>query len=264
MTEAYQTIVTMNSFPSWPEQRGKARGFPLRPLAWSLALHALLLAALAPQFAREAAGIAPALPLLARLAVPNAPEPVAVPPKVVSPPAARAAPVPRAVPPAPTFEPIEAKSPTSAAPAQEAPVPAAQAAAAVSQAAAVAVGGERVERSAAQPATSALAVRTEAAGPDAAGLRQFRLALAGEARRHKRYPPAARRAGLAGVAEVRVTIAAGGGVRDTALGRSSGHAVLDEAALEMLGRAVARAEVPAALRGQSFSVLLPVVFEVED
>lgn len=104
----------------------------------------------------------------------------------------------------------------------------------------------------------------EVSGPDAAGLRQYRLALASEARRLSRYPETARRQGLAGTAEVRVAVGAAGDVRQAVLNRSSGHAVLDEAALEMLRQAAARTELPISLQGQSFAVLLPVLFEVRE
>jgi len=105
---------------------------------------------------------------------------------------------------------------------------------------------------------------TDERGPDAAGLRQFRLALASEARRFRRYPEVARRAGLSGTVEVRVIVDAGGLTRRTDLTRSSGHEVLDTAALEMLHRAVVRTGLPESLRGQEFAVLLPVVFAVEE
>jgi protein TonB len=101
-------------------------------------------------------------------------------------------------------------------------------------------------------------------GPDPAGLRQFRLALAGEARRFRRYPDAARRAGLAGTAEVRVAVEAGGLNRSANIARSSGHALLDTAALEMLQQAASQVALPESLRGQRFTVLLPVVFEVAE
>ncbi len=104
----------------------------------------------------------------------------------------------------------------------------------------------------------------EADAPEAAGLRQYRLALASEARRFRHYPEPARRAGLAGTAEIRVAVAAEGGAAQTELSRSSGHAVLDAAALDMLGQAAKRVELPAALRGRSVSVLLPVSFEIEE
>ena len=101
-------------------------------------------------------------------------------------------------------------------------------------------------------------------GANAAGLRQFRLALAGEARRFRRYPEAARRDGLSGTAEVRITVETGLPARRVELSRSSDYAVLDAAALEMLRQAVRRVELPESLRGQSFAVSLPVVFEVEE
>jgi protein TonB len=102
----------------------------------------------------------------------------------------------------------------------------------------------------------------ETHGPDAAGLRQYRLALAGEARRFRRYPVAARRAGLSGTAEIRVAVASG--ERSAELSRSSGHAALDDAALEMLRQAAVHARLPESLHGRDFAVLLPVVFEVEE
>jgi protein TonB len=52
--------------------------------------------------------------------------------------------------------------------------------------------------------------------------------------------------------------------RHAVLARSSGHEILDQAALEMLRQAAARAVLPESLRGQSFAVLLPVVFEVKE
>lgn len=113
------------------------------------------------------------------------------------------------------------------------------------------------------PATAALSAPEENYAPDAAGLRQFRLALASEARRVRVFPAAARRAGLTGTAEIRVSVNALS-QRHAELARSSGHAVLDEAALGMLRIAAERCPLPESLRGQEFSVLLPVVFEVEE
>jgi protein TonB len=123
-------------------------------------------------------------------------------------------------------------------------------------------GGVAVSRAKQEPVTVALAAPTDH-GPDAAGLRQYRLALAGEARRFRSYPEAARREGMAGTAEVRVSVGAGV-QRQTELVRSSGHAMLDTAALGMLRAAAARTALPESLRGQEFAVLLPVVFEVEE
>ncbi len=102
------------------------------------------------------------------------------------------------------------------------------------------------------------------AGVDANGLRQYRLGLAAAARRFKRYPPQAQENGWSGTAEVRVAIAANGVPQTPQLLRSSGHPLLDAAALDMIGNAALRTAVPASLRGQSFSVPLPVVFDLND
>ena len=114
------------------------------------------------------------------------------------------------------------------------------------------------------PVVPAAETANPPAAPDQAGLRQFRLSLAGEARRFRNYPEAARRAGLSGTAEVRIAVEAGGLARRAELARSSGDALLDQAALEMLRQALTRAVLPVSLRGQSFAVLLPVVFEVAE
>lgn len=126
--------------------------------------------------------------------------------------------------------------------------------------------------------TAAAAPRSEAAGAempvaaslapseglDADGVRAYRLALARETRRHKRYPQEAIEAGWQGTAEVLVAVAAGGATEAPRLVRSSGHAALDAAALHMLRQALPATPLPPTLRGQSFAVNLPVVFELPD
>jgi len=117
------------------------------------------------------------------------------------------------------------------------------------------------------PADAAAASATQPAAPagpaiDANGLRQFRLALALEAARFRRYPAVARDAGWAGTVEVRVSFVAGGRPQPPRLERSSGFGPLDDAALDMLGRAAPRTSLPESLRGQDFSVVLPVVFDL--
>jgi protein TonB len=238
----------MESSSGAQEQTVETGGFPLRPVMLSLALHALLLAAYAPPVRDVSASTAVAMlhgTLLPPRTVVPAREPVATP----------AAPVPvaRRAPRAPV--------PVVAAPSAASAVPPAPTFGATDVVAEPAVAAASVASSAPSPAR---AEPTDARGPDAAGLRQYRLALASEARRFRRYPEAARRAELAGTVEVRVAVAAGGATRAAELHRSSGHAVLDAAALEMLRRAAQRADLPQSLRGQDFAVLLPVAFEVED
>lgn len=101
-------------------------------------------------------------------------------------------------------------------------------------------------------------------GLDANALRGYRLALAVQARRFKRYPAQAQAQAWAGTAEVRLALAAGGRPETATLTKSSGHEVLDRAALEMMNAAVQRTPVPAMLQTQAFSVTLPVVFNLDE
>lgn len=99
------------------------------------------------------------------------------------------------------------------------------------------------------------------AGPDPDGLRQYRLTLAREAGRFKRYPQRARVDGISGTAEVRIEHEAGR-APVARLARSSGNAALDAAALDMMRQAAPRAAIPETLRERAFVVSLPVVFDI--
>ncbi len=104
---------------------------------------------------------------------------------------------------------------------------------------------------------------TPSAGIDAEGLRRFRLALAREIRRYKRYPPRAEQAGWTGTVVVRVKVAVAG-PSGVDVAKSSGYPELDDAALDMLRRALPSTSVPASLRERAFAVDLPVVFELAE
>lgn len=238
----------MESLPQHREQAGESPRDLLRALVWSFALHALAFGMLFPEFDWTGRQVPPDRILQGQLRMPASPVTEAV------------APVPASTPPSPRRQ--------QAAPLLMSPVPVPTAAVPPeptfqsSPQAAAESGGMIAPRESVAPATVAVATAPRESGPDAAGLRQYRLALAGEARRFKRYPEAARRAGMAGTAEIRVAV-----VHDQALAelsRSSGHTALDTAALDMLRQAAVRARLPESLRGQQFAVLLPVVFEVED
>lgn len=254
--QAYQSIVTMESSLQRREKALKNRGIPGRALILSAALHVLLLGSIAPRLDAPAGATGPAEPLHATLrSVPSV-----------------ATPAPRpavAAPSAPSLRTADVAARRTEAPAQEGPDPAPVAVRADDEVISGSLAGTKVTGViAATPAggepAPAMAAPIGRDGPDAAGLRQYRLALAGEARRFRRYPEEARRAGIAGTAEVRVTVAAAGVPRHAELAKSSGHAALDAAALEMLDRAAAHARLPASLEGRGFAVLLPVVFEVQD
>ena len=96
------------------------------------------------------------------------------------------------------------------------------------------------------------------------GLRGYRLAIATQARRFKRYPAQAMASGWAGSAEIRVEVDSDGRPRATTITRSSGHEALDRAALTMIEAGALRARLPESLRGKAFAVVLPVVFNLDD
>ncbi len=104
---------------------------------------------------------------------------------------------------------------------------------------------------------------TEAPTLSADGLRRYRLSLATQARRFKRYPAQALTAGWSGTAEIRLAVASDGQGEAT-LSRSSGYAVLDRAAQTMIEQSAQHTPVPETLRGKAFSVVLPVLFDIND
>lgn len=97
---------------------------------------------------------------------------------------------------------------------------------------------------------------------DEDALRQYRFALARGA--VKRYPELARERQLAGVAGVRVTVSREGLARDVSLVKSSGHALLDSEAKEIIAGAARRTAVPEPLRGLEFTIDVPVLFELKE
>lgn len=94
-------------------------------------------------------------------------------------------------------------------------------------------------------------------------LREYRAALVYAARKVRRYPPLAREQGWEGVAQVRVSQESGDGQLMIRLEGSSRYGLLDEQALLMLQKAVAQAPVPESLVGQSFTLMLPVEFNLD-
>lgn len=104
---------------------------------------------------------------------------------------------------------------------------------------------------------------SSASGEALDGLRGYRLAVASQARRFKRYPAQAMEAGWTGTAEVRVDVGADGRPRPASVTKSAGHELLDRAALTMIDAGALRARVPDSLRGKAFAVALPVVFNLD-
>jgi protein TonB len=114
------------------------------------------------------------------------------------------------------------------------------------------------------PGAASAAAVVPAAGDALDGLRAYRLSVATQARRFKRYPAEAQAAGATGSAEVRLEVGGDGTPRPATVARSSGHVSLDRAALAMIDAGAARARLPEGLRGREFAVLLPVVFDLDE
>lgn len=93
-------------------------------------------------------------------------------------------------------------------------------------------------------------------------LRGYRVALARQAKRYRLYPPAAQEMGLGGRSEVEVVLPAAA-APEVRIKKTSGHQVLDQAALEMLRRSVRGVELPPPLKGRRLTVALPVEFVPE-
>lgn len=78
--------------------------------------------------------------------------------------------------------------------------------------------------------------------------------------RTKRYPKEARRDRLRGVAVVSFTVSRSGGVSGVRLARSSGHKVLDQEAIAMVGRASPMPPIPQSIRDNRITFQAPVNF----
>ena len=80
--------------------------------------------------------------------------------------------------------------------------------------------------------------------------------------RYRTYPLAARRAHLEGVVQLRVTLMPDGRFVDARVERSSGHVLLDQAALDLLARASPLPAEFASERNGQIELQLPIVFRM--
>jgi protein TonB len=118
------------------------------------------------------------------------------------------------------------------------------------------------------PGNTVESVRGNAAGAPSQGvsaddLRRYRLSLAISARSFKRYPLLARERGWEGTAEVSIVVDPLLPAPRVSLSESSGIAMLDAQAVDMVEQAARTAPLPEGLKGRGFRVLLPVKFSLE-
>jgi periplasmic protein TonB len=117
---------------------------------------------------------------------------------------------------------------------------------------------------AAPPVTAPPPVR-RAPAPDTASLvERYRAAIIEQAKRYKRYPRFARDNGWEGRVNVRMAIAPDGAIAALRVTHGTGFQILDDQALEMVRSAKQDAAIPEGLRGRTYSVDIPVVFNLRD
>jgi protein TonB len=207
----------------------------LRAVLASLALHVALLVPGPGIPPDDGSRQAEARPVRARLA----------PKSAVTPPEATP-------PPSPTITPERAPAPAPASPARRPPE---------NPPTAPADPGESIVPDAAAPRQELATPESLRPRVDLGGLRQYHLSLGHMARRFRTYPPALREAGAGGRVTVRLAVAADGRPFGLILLNSSGHAELDEAAMEMIRLAAAHTPVPDSLMGQPFTIDLALDYD---
>ena len=248
-----------------------------RALLWcvlaSIALHALVLLGISSRRAPAppadivlvlTAKLEPfaAPPPLAPLPPPPRPEPAMAPRPAMTKPIAEPTP-------APIRAPAPAPAPQKSAPAEaelapqpeSAPAPPSSVASAAQPSGPV-QGKPATPMPRGTPATEPAARSGDEA--DTGTLAQYRLALIVATRRYKRYPAIALEKGWQGKVEVRMVIGANGMVASASIKASSGHAILDNQALDMLHKGKTTVPVPASLRGREFDIEVPVIFSLDN
>ena len=122
-----------------------------------------------------------------------------------------------------------------------------------------------VEVEAAQPASRAEADQPALAAdvvPPPPGALPIDVRVLDWLKQYRTYPLAARRAGIEGVVQLRVTLLPDGRLVDARVERSSGHALLDQAALELLAHAAPLPSDFGSARSAQIELQLPIVYRM--
>lgn len=120
------------------------------------------------------------------------------------------------------------------------------------------------------PAASAPAAPRQEAATSAPALQEadliarYRVEVIEVAIKLRRYPLLARENNWVGVSDVRLSVGADGGIAALLLRKGSGHRVLDDEALAMIRGAHSKVPLPPELRGKSFSIDVPVIFDLKN
>lgn len=121
-------------------------------------------------------------------------------------------------------------------------------------------GGERVTSKVSRSSANGRAdAKTNDGGTKASS--NYKGKVVAKLRRAKKYPRKARRQKLTGTTRVSFTIAKNGTVSGMRITRSSGHQILDQAALEMVRRASPMPKFPGDIRVARMTLQVPVRFD---
>ncbi len=121
-------------------------------------------------------------------------------------------------------------------------------------------GGEKITSTSARSnANGRVDAKTNDGGVKAAS--NYKGKVVAKLRRAKRYPKKAQRKKLTGTARVAFTISRSGSVSGIRISRSSGHAILDQAALEMVKRASPMPKFPGDIPQARMTLQVPVRFD---
>ena len=113
------------------------------------------------------------------------------------------------------------------------------------------------------PASPSVAASLAAsAQPHAAGAAAVEWRVQDWLARHRHYPRAARRSGAEGPVGVRFVLDRGGTLQGSEILESSGHAVLDRAALDLLQRAAPFPALPSDLAMDEIELVLPIEYDL--
>jgi protein TonB len=102
------------------------------------------------------------------------------------------------------------------------------------------------------------------AAPDSALLDSYGKTLSSLIARYQRYPHIAQLRGWHGTTQVQIFVSTAGRMVNVIILRSSGFEVLDNQALDMVRQATPLPQPPEALRGREFTVMVPIVFKLND
>lgn len=127
--------------------------------------------------------------------------------------------------------------------------------------AAAASGGRPVDAAAARKPAAAGSAGSQARSAAAPGAEvTFGRRVLSHVQRYKRYPDAARRAGISGVTRLSITIDRSGGLAGARISAGSGHAILDQEALAVARRAEPYPRPPEGVGGRTFSFAVTLRF----